>query len=452
MGRCHGNGPIPLRMGHVDLPRHRQPGALAGSPAFPMTTANVIATDFQTAPKPGWTHEGSGVYSRPDRPGFYERPTILGKRSWRKLASRTLRLAKLEAGKNRSTQQEARAGLVKDPYLPREEWTVGQVLDFYIAAGAPMRSERPRTGLALSEETRRAALLKEFIKGRDWNKVNVEDWRKYATWRKKRTNQARGSGLRAIDLERHTLRSAYRWAKRNPSTTAVMFNPVDDDWPVFSRPDTVEHCRDYQPRDADHLHALARELFGFYRSESLGWQLLFAAFTGRRTNELLKLRLDAAPRGPGYVEGLDTDSPTLWTYQSKTHKGTFPYVDIGPEFRACIEAHRAWHRSRWPAGSGKAVPPWYFPGLNPAQPVETTSLAHALLRITKTADRQVTPHGLRSYFANLLRSQGMPDDQVALRLGQKTRGKLIVEVYGEILPGKLTWIPATSEPAWTVFQ
>jgi hypothetical protein len=50
---------------------------------------------------------------------------------------------------------------------------------------------------------------------------------------------------------------------------------------------------------------------------------------------------------------------------------------------------------------------------------------------------------------NVLRSQGKTDGEIALRIGQRTGGKLIVDVYGEILPYKIAWRPETGQPAWT---
>jgi hypothetical protein len=66
---------------------------------------------------------------------------------------------------------------------------------------------------------------------------------------------------------------------------------------------------------------------------------------------------------------------------------------------------------------------------------------------------------MRSYFVNVLRSDKdadgipkMPDSEIALRIGHKSGGKLIVQVYGEVLPNKLTWLPEKKEDvAWRHF-
>jgi hypothetical protein len=52
---------------------------------------------------------------------------------------------------------------------------------------------------------------------------------------------------------------------------------------------------------------------------------------------------------------------------------------------------------------------------------------------------------------NVQRSKGKPDSEIALRIGHRTGGKLIVQVYGEILPYKLTWSPEDVEPAWSIW-
>lgn len=59
------------------------------------------------------------------------------------------------------------------------------------------------------------------------------------------------------------------------------------------------HCKDLAPADADEPHKIAGKLRSDPRSEALGWQVLFEAPTGLRTNEALSLRTDAGPDEPG---------------------------------------------------------------------------------------------------------------------------------------------------------
>jgi integrase len=167
---------------------------------------------------------------------------------------------------------------------------------------------------------------------------------------------------------------------------------------------------------------------------------------GQRTQEILRLRMDAKTRfDPGFVKGNH-----LFLYQSLTHKGTFGYADLHAALRECLAAHRAWHESRYPGGSS----PWYFPSPeDKAKCVHGDSLGHALRRVTKAMGiPHRTPHGLRSFFVNVLRSQGKTDAEIALRIGHRSGGHLIVEVYGEILPHKLSWLPENGDPAWSVFK
>jgi integrase len=413
---------------------------------------STLQVDFQKKLRPRLVHIEGGVYQyrqpgdTSDAPakhaGFYERPILNGKQSVRKLQSTTLRKAKIEVGEKRSQQGLAKIGLAHDPYRAVQRAAlVGELIDFYIECKCPRRNEQVRTGPEFDGEKRRLDHLRKFFGNRSADKTTIEDSRDYHHYRKQQIK--RGPGDRSVMVELATLSNVFRWALRNQRRTGIASNPIEHGRIQFCRSETVRHCREVQPASGDELHDLARFLFGNPRSEVLGWQALFEAFIGQRTKEILRLRTDATERyQPGFVEGRH-----LWLHDSKTHKGTFPYVEIHAALRDCLAAFQIWRQSHLSRS------PWYFPSLHdPGKPADPTSLTHALGRACKAMGiAHRTSHGLRSYYVNVLRSQGKSDAEIALRIGHRTGGKLIVEVYGEILPVKLSFMPKDGPPAWSIF-
>lgn len=129
----------------------------------------------------------------------------------------------------------------------------------------------------------------------------------------------------------------------------------------------------------------------------------------------------------------------LWRYLSTTHKETAALAKIGPELRECLAAHAAWKADSSP------INPWFFPSPRSAdKPVDKSSFQHALARgCTKLGLPKRTAHKQRPYSVGVLQSKG-----VAVWIGHKTAGNLIVETYGEILPIKLDRMPTKTDLAW----
>jgi integrase len=162
--------------------------------------------------------------------------------------------------------------------------------------------------------------------------------------------------------------------------------------------------------------------------------------TGLRRHEVLKLSMDAkSADDPGF-----TDSRCLYFPRSDTHKGVAQFCRLHPALRVGIRAHHAWHQMRF------SESPWWFPSpIAPESCVDIGALSHGLVRACKLLKLpRRTTHGLRSYYVNVLRSQKVSDAEIALRIGQKTAGKLIVDVYGEFRNQTLTWIPRQGPAAW----
>jgi len=279
-------------------------------------------------------------------------------------------------------------------------------------------------------EKRRAERLQHYLKDHHISDLTHATLRDYRKWR---------GETRACELDIATLAAACRWAYRNPDQTGVTTNPMPSDRPRFAT--TQQHCRDRQPLNAQELHIIARELIsGNERSQIFGWMVLFLAFTGIRIGRAMEFRMDATNHNPGHHDG-----ECIWVGISQTHKGVFPFIRIH-------EALDMWWQSfqEWRLRSGVSSP-WYFPSpSDPSRTVGQQSLEHAMRRVCSTLDMpKRSPHGLRSYYVNVLRSQGIMDAEIALRIGHRSGGRLIVDVYGEILPHPITFMPE-GPAAWDV--
>jgi integrase len=381
---------------------------------------------------------GEGVYRDPRTGHFYCRPTVEGRRTWRVLHSTTLTAARRETAKKLTDHKLSRDGLAHDPFAPARDVTVGDLLESYAAAGCPGRKDRARSPDALRYELRHVATLRRYFTAREAASITLEDCGAYHRWRCKGVEAGRLD--RQTDKELATLSNAFRWAARNARKTGIRANPVGLDRPRFRDGSAVRHARDRMPRDGDELNTLAAHLLAVTRSEVLGWAALFQAMTGQRIHELLRLRMDARNEDdPGYVS-----NGCLHLWRSKSSKGTYPFARVHNSLRECLAAHAAWHRARFPGSV------WFFPSPDaPERPVGATALTHALRRVSAGLGLPArTSHGLRSFYVNVLRSQGVADSEVALRVGQRTAGRLIVDVYGEILPYRLDWRPARGAAAW----
>jgi integrase len=165
--------------------------------------------------------------------------------------------------------------------------------------------------------------------------------------------------------------------------------------------------------------------------------------TGRRINELHALRTDGKNETvPGF-----TDGRSLYFENRRTHKGASGFVELHDALAELLRAHGEWRMRR------QEISPWYFPGRRGAAvPVDKAAVTRGLARACALLDLpHRTSHGLRSYYVNVLRSDGLADYEIALRIGQKSGGRMIVDVYGERRPGKLLWLPE-GQPAWKVFE
>jgi integrase len=381
-----------------------------------------------------WKCVAPGIYSHTDTGKFYERPVVNGRRTFRVLKGWNLKLAKEELRAKRTDQARASYGNATDPYTVTVSPTVANVLARWTKAGCPnargsLPGERHKSG-----HEHRIRFLSAVAGNKRASEISPAWCNSYATARQKERQRTR-----AVDLEIGTLKCALDYAAAHGW---IDKNPLAFGRPKFHRPSAVVHCREHMPANADELHTLANALFEDSRSEVLGFETLFLAYTGCRTSEALRCRWDAKSRyEAGFVEG-----DFLWLKRSKG--GINPFVLLHPALRKLLDRMRAWHKKRFP----KSV--WFFPSPRNqgATPVDTGALAHALRRICPLAGfHHITPHGFRAYFVTVRRSQGISDAQIAAEIGDKTGATIIAQTYGDVPPNwkgapGLTWEPASPAP------
>ncbi len=410
---------------------------------------NTLQVDFKKTRRAKREHQGSGVYTEARADGkksFYENVRVNGRLTWRRLPARTLNQAISAREARRVDRERARLGLARSPEAPAEK-SLEALCELYLKLGCPRKNvTQTRAGQLLREEESRVRKLAAWPAARRLaRELSLEDVTDYYRWRKP---QFRGHGNkggdRQITKELRTLSNVYRTAVRHVSRTGVTANPFGHDLPNFRDPAEVTHCRDHMPASGEEVHTIARYLFNVESSQVLGWFALIQAIAGQRAHEVARLRVDAAAKGEaGFISGR-----RLYLFRSRTSKGTFGHVDLRQEELDCLEAHRAWLRRVAPES------PWFFPSPeDPAQPVAPRALTDRLRRACRALGLpHRTSHGLRAFRVNVLRSRGMADGEIAIRIGQKSQGKLIVPVYGEGLDHELTFMPESGKPAWDAFR
>lgn len=205
--------------------------------------------------------------------------------------------------------------------------------------------------------------------------------------------------------------------------------------------------RNRMPESADAIHALANHFLTnsandgrALRSEVVAWFVLFQMFTGCRTSELLRLRMEAKPGESGAIVA----EQLHLGHRSKG--GVDPVVNIGPEFAQMIACFKRWHEDRFPESK------YYFPGPTG----EVVDIAAPVRAITRACRKlglpHITPHGLRAYYVTKRRRDGVNDNIVAAEIGD-TSVALIATTYGRNVGGtKLHWLPSEGLPAWLLWQ
>lgn len=374
---------------------------------------------------------GAGAYAD-ESGGYWARPWINRRRTWRKLTASTAKAA----------QREANA---TDWTAPAENFTA--LANQYTSANCPNKRLEPRPGNFTADETARANHLIRFFGRHTADEIRLPLLPAYKAWRVKHV--ARGTGERAVDKDLVTLSNILNYGV---AMNLVETNHVARGRPRYRRANMVKHCREKAPTSADVIHKIGAHLLETVETEVLAWQLLFASFTGCRTSELLRLRMDAASADDaGFVQFSTNREPIQgFLFLGRRSKGGVnPWASIGPEFEKMLDCFHRWHAARFPKS------PWYFPAVtNPKKVLSRHALAHGLKRVCPKLDiPHITPHGLRSFYVTKRRSDGVSDTVIAGEIGDQTV-ILMQTTYGSRPPNwtggdPLSWLPKKeTAPCW----
>jgi len=267
------------------------------------------------------------------------------------------------------------------------------------------------------------------------------------------------------------IRDLVRW--ENSRDGRVLQLRIRTGGPIASRAryhsaPAAKHCREYAPTDTDELHQVAGALMSSRRSKVLGWQLLYEARTGLRSEETVRLRLDARPNEAG---GLTADGGSLCVRRAEKPKSYNPYVRVHEGLADVMAAHKIWLAKRYPSS------PWCFPGRerDAHKHVDKSALTKALdrphqvfLEFRKTESdpakfpeqphltRKYTSHGAgRAFYVYARRCQGADDPQICYEINHTGGVGTLEQVYA--LPARhwkngqalgMPWLPKGS-PAWS---
>lgn len=374
-----------------------------------------------------------GIY-RDERGIFWVRPTVSGKRTWRKLKAVTERHARKEGRDKLVAQERSKFGAGRDPFTTGN--TFSEMSALYLAAHCPNKKLEPRAKEFCNGEKLRIESLNGFFGSADIRSIKLVLLPEYKKWRTARLIKE-VSGERTVEMDLCTLSNVLNYAV---ATGHMDFNYIRSARPRFRS--EIKHCRQFAPESADEIHIVASAFFEKARSEVMGWLTLFAAMSGCRINELVRLRMDAtSPDQPGYTEG-------NFLFIRRSKHGINPFILVEDEFAEMFKAFRHWHATRWPKKHR-----WYFPGWIKGQPLYEHAFSHAFPRCAKAIGLpQRKAHGLRSFYVTKRRSDGASDAQIAAEIGDKTVA-LISKTYGSVPPNwvrkeSLSFMPKKVQPAW----
>jgi len=276
----------------------------------PQSKAAIVkgAKDPQSEYAKDWTNVADGIYRYEPSGTLFYRPTNPdGGRTYRSLKTKNLKIAVERYQKLKGTQGNVAESKLK----------VGDIITKYEEDDYPGEDLQKRRDETKADEKRHCEKLKKF-----WANIRCADiceatFRKYFRWRTKPENLTYGEGRRITDRELNTLNNAFKHAK---SEGMIRDNPVADR-PKFQKQSSVKHCREFMPQTTNELHDSAALLFQHPNSVVLGFQMLFEANTGLRTEEVLHL-------GTEYFGLLTEDEKFLKVWRCKGQHNVNPYCVV----------------------------------------------------------------------------------------------------------------------------
>lgn len=366
-----------------------------------------------------------GVYVD-DQGRYWARPIINRRRTWRLLvdnAQRPIRNART-----------ATALALRKQWQPASD-NFAALAELYLAADCPNKRLEPRGTHFISAETARCTRLISYFGNYPCDEIRLKLLPAYAAWRRRQCH--RGDGCRTVDLDLCTLSNVLHYGV---AIGQLELNCIAHNRPRYRKARDVRHSRVLMPASADVIHQLADHLFERIPSETSGWMLLFSLFTGCRTSELRRLRLDAGAEQAGHR------TATQLHLGRRSKSGVNPFVELSPDFRAMLDCFLLWHTARFPES------PWYFPGRT-GECICDNTYCHALARACRqTGLPHTSPHAIRAYFVTLHRRNGVADSVIAAMIGDQTVS-LISQTYGDAPQGdNLTFLPANRLPAYLRWQ
>ena len=311
---------------------------------------------------------------------------------------------------------------------------VDALISRYAAEGYPDTEQNPRKD---NPDTLRAfGHLQSFFGQKSVEDLCLGDCHAYHTYR---TSVAkRGTGKRSADLDLTQLSIMLDWAREYQ---IIRVNPITKRR-RYQKRKLVKNCTQFMPMSDEELHDLIADIMENTRFNAmLGHQGMLEATTGGRTSEILQLLANAEFGQPGYWND-------EYLYINRIKDGIYPYVVMHEPLRQILVAAKEFKDKHHPHSKYLLV------GKDGITPPFHDSLTHALQASAKRLGLgPKTSHGLRAYYVRVCRSQGIPDQEIGMRLGHRSGVSLIKDTYGLNEPGlfgqkKLDFMPENELPAW----
>ena len=408
---------------------------------------------------------------------------INGVKRRRELDATTKTTARDEALRKQSMHDKVRNNLEppeKDPFAEQSVVALTTVDSLYAAwedAGYPDFKADPRLLTEQRQGEYKAAIKAaiEFFGSYEAEAISPKDLDAFYSWKTK--GLAEGANARATDTALDKLSGLFKWARRRELVKRLP--EVCNNRNKYGKCEEVAHCTDFMCKSDEELHEFCGLIINAPRKKycsvfahnarvAVGWALLFEALCSPRKSELHAARMDAKPNETGYMSWA-TDP--AWWYVERSKKGCSPHilleqVEGNRALYDLIQSHRAWHKATYREEVYGRKVPWFFPNRDGGKILPESS--HFTAVIKWACDELGIPdkivhgkrrngrssHGMRAFFVHTLRSQGVSDGEIAMRLGHKGGPDLVVQVYGINEPGwggakKQDWLPEdSSKLAW----